>query len=447
VRLFWKIFLSFWFLVTTLTMVVLVTNWNRRSDRYDYFRQQQIALVANSTAFAVAEYEREGPPGLEHALARINQRINGELWVLDEKRRPIQGGELPAELRPALTMAQDVTREDETMFVRLPFEHEGKRYLALARLKMRKPLPLPFFRDPAVQVPLGVLLSSLVCFVLARWIARPVSALRKSAQRISQGDLEARVDAKYEGRDEMGQLTRDFNQMAERLQQTLASQQRMFADVSHELRSPLSRLTLALELAKQRSGPEAASALERIEIETERLNELVRQILRLAKLEAGVFEDRYEVVSVAEMLGQVARDAEIEANAKQCAVRVKNEVSALVEGDADVLRSALENVVRNAIQHSPSQGEIELVQRKAGSSSVAIEIADRGPGVRPEDLAKMFQPFYRSNHSRQTPTGVGLGLAIAERAVVAHRGSIRAANREQTGLKVEIRLPMYGIES
>jgi signal transduction histidine kinase len=128
-------------------------------------------------------------------------------------------------------------------------------------------------------------------------------------------------------------------------------------------------------------------------------------------------------------------------------VLLKNEVSALVEGDADVLRSALENVVRNAIQHSPAQSQIELVQRKAGNSSVAIEVADRGPGVKPEDLGRMFQPFYRGDHSRQTPTGVGLGLAIAERAVVAHKGSIRAANREQTGLKVEIRLPMYGIES
>ncbi|HSE49437.1 MAG TPA: ATP-binding protein [Terriglobales bacterium] len=446
-RLFWKIFLSFWLLVTTLVIVVLVTNWNRRSDRYDYFRQQQIALVGNSTDFAVAEYERDGAPGLEHALSRINTRINGELWILDDNNRPIQGGELPKAIQPALTMADDVTARGEELLVRLPFEHEGKRYMALARLRMRKPPPLPFFRDPAAQIPLGVLLSSIVCFVLARWIARPVSALRRSAQRISEGELDARVDGKYEGRDELGQLTRDFNLMAERLQQTLASQQRMFADVSHELRSPLSRLTLALELAKQRSGPAAATALERIEIETERLNELVQQILRLAKLEAGVFRDRYEVLSVTEMLDQVAKDAEIEATAKQCAVVLKNEVSALVEGDADVLRSALENVVRNAIQHSPAASQIELVQRKAGSSSVAIEVADRGPGVKPEDLGRMFQPFYRGDHSRQTPTGVGLGLAIAERAVVAHRGSIRAANREQTGLKVEIRLPMYGIES
>ena len=187
-RLFWKIFLSFWLLVTTLVIVVLVTNWNRRSDRFDYFRQQQIALVGNSTDFAVAEYEREGAPGLEHALSRINTRINGELWILDDNSRPIQGGELPKAIQPALTMTDDVTASRDELLVRLPFEHEGKRYMALARLRMRKPPPLPFFRDPAAQIPLGVLLSSIVCFVLARWIARPVSALRRSAQRISPAD-------------------------------------------------------------------------------------------------------------------------------------------------------------------------------------------------------------------------------------------------------------------
>jgi signal transduction histidine kinase len=445
--LFWKIFLSFWLLVTALVIVILVTNSNRRNDRFDYFRQQQIALVGNSTDYAVAEYERSGPAGLQAALHRINERIRGELWILDEKRQPLQGGALPPEIAAGLAAPDDVTTSEQFMLVRAPFEHEGKHYLALARLRVTRPPRVPPFRDLALQIPLGILLSSFICFVLAKYIARPVSSLRVAAQRISQGDLEARVDPKFEGADELGQLTRDFNQMAARLQATLASQQRMFADVSHELRSPLSRLTLALELAKQRSGPAAATALERIEIETERLNDLVQQVLRLAKLEAGVFHDRYEVLSVTEILGQVAADAEIEANAKQCSVVLRNEVSALVEGDADVLRSAIENVIRNAIQHSPSQGQIDLVQRKAGNSSVAIEVADRGPGVRTEELGKLFQPFYRSDHSRQTPTGVGLGLAIAERAVIAHRGSIRAANREQAGLRVEIRLPMYGTES
>jgi signal transduction histidine kinase len=189
----------------------------------------------------------------------------------------------------------------------------------------------------------------------------------------------------------------------------------------------------------------------------------VQQVLRLAKLEAGVISDQHEVVSLTEVLGEIAADAEIEANAKHCSVVVKNEVSALVEGDAAVLRSALENVVRNAIEYSPQEGKIELVQRKCGARTVAIEIADSGPGVAQEELTKMFEPFYRADGARvdgarsdaarsdaartRRGGGVGLGLAIAERAVIAHHGSIRAANREQSGLRIEIRLPLYGVET
>jgi signal transduction histidine kinase len=184
-------------------------------------------------------------------------------------------------------------------------------------------------------------------------------------------------------------------------------------------------------------------------------------VLRLAKLESGVISDKHEVVSLTEVLGEIVADAEIEASAKHCSVMLKNEINALVEGDADVLRSAIENVVRNAIEHSPQQCQIELVQRRCGARSVAIEVADSGPGVATEELTKMFEPFFRSDSARsdsarsdavranggRRSTGVGLGLAIAERAVKAHHGSIRAANREQSGLSIEIRLPLFGVET
>ena len=460
--LFWKIFLSFWLLITALVLVLVITVSNRKNDRFDFFRVHQLALVSNSSDYAVAEYERGGAAGMAAAMKKINERIRGELWIVNDKNVPIQGGVLPAEMAPALTMPDDVTSQEKISLVRVAFEHEGKHYQALARLQTSRPPRVPPGLELAIQIPLAVLVSSLICFLLARYIARPVTALRRAAQRIAEGDLEARADTRFEGGDELGELTRDFNQMAARLEATLIAQQRMFADVSHELRSPLSRLTLALELAKQRSGPAAATALERIEIETGRLNNLVQQVLRLAKLESGVISDKHEVVSLTEVLGEVAADAEIEANAKQCAVVLKNEVSALVEGDADVLRSAIENVVRNAIEYSPPNGQIDLLQRKSGPRTVSIEVADMGPGVATEELTKMFEPFYRLDGARQDgarsdgggdgararrSNGVGLGLAIAERAVVAHHGTIRAVNGEKSGLRIEIRLPLFGVES
>jgi two-component system sensor histidine kinase CpxA len=447
--LFWKIFISFWLLITALVLVLVITVQNRRNERFDLFRAQQVALVSSSSDYAVAEFEHDGAEGLTAAMKKIGPRIRGELWIVNDAKRPIQGGELPREFGSLLTMKDDVsTEEDKFVLVRVPFEHEGKQYRALARLRMTRSPRVPPGQDLVIQIPLAILISSFICFVLARYIARPVTSLRVAAQRIARGELDARADARFEGRDELGELTRDFNQMASRLEATLSAQQRMFADVSHELRSPLSRLTLALELAKQRSGPAAATALERIEIETGRLNDLVQQVLRLAKLESGVISDKHEVVSLTEVLGEIAADAEIEANAKQIEVVLKNEVSALVEGDAAVLRSAIENVVRNAIEYSPQQGQIELVQRQCGARTVAIEVADRGPGVAAEELTKMFEPFYRSDATRSRRSGgVGLGLAIAERAVVAHHGSIRAANREQSGLRIEIRLPLFGLET
>lgn len=446
--LFWRIFLSFWLLVTGLAVVILVTNSNRKNDRFDRFRQQQIALISNSSDYAVAEYEHNGTVGLGQALGKINTRIHGELWIVDEKRQPIQGGVLPPEIAAALTMPDDVTTEDTYLLVRVPFEHEGKNYQALAKLNMPRPPRTPPGQELTLQILLAIAISSVICFVLARYIARPVTSLRVAAQRIAEGDLQARAHPSFEGNDELGALTRDFNRMAARLEATLIAQQRMFADVSHELRSPMSRMTLALELAKQRSGPQAASALERIEIEIGRMNALVEQLLKLAKLETGTVQDRQEIISMTEMLSHVAADAEIEANAKQCAVVLKNEIRALVEGDADVLRSAIENVVRNAIQYSPEKSRIDLVQRRDGPGKVIVEVADCGPGVSNEELQKLFEPFYRADVSRTRRTaGVGLGLAIAERAVVAHHGSIRAANREKSGLIVEIKLPMYGIET
>ena len=446
--LFWKIFLSFWLLVTGLAVVILVTNSNRKNDRFDRFRAQQTALIANSSDYAVAEYEHNGADGLGQALGKINTRIHGELWIVNEKNEPIQGGVLPPEIASAASMADDVTSLDTYMLVRVPFEHEGKKYNALAKLNMPKPPRTPPGQELTLQILLAIAISSVICFVLARYIARPVTSLRVAAQRIAEGDLQARAHPGFEGNDELGALTRDFNRMAARLEATLTAQQRMFADVSHELRSPLSRLTLALELAKQRSGPQAQSSLERIEIEIGRMNTLVGQLLKLAKLETGAVQERQEVISMTEMLNHVAADAEIEANAKSCSVVLKNEVRALVEGDAEVLRSAIENVVRNAIQYSPEKSVIDLVQRSNGPGKVIVEVADQGPGVSTEELQKMFEPFYRADVARTRRTGgVGLGLAIAERAVAAHHGSIRAANREKSGLVVEIKLPLYGIET
>jgi two-component system sensor histidine kinase CpxA len=209
--LFWKIFLSFWLLITALVLVLVITVSNRRNERFDLVRAQQVAVVSSSSDYAVAEFEHNGAAGLAAAMKKIGPRIRGELWVVDQDKRPLQGGELPAEIAAALTMTEEVstTPDDKFVLVRVPFEHEGKSYQALARLRALRPPRVPPGQELAIQIPLAILISSLICFVLARYIARPVTSLRVAAQRIARGDLEARADPRFEGRDELGELTRD----------------------------------------------------------------------------------------------------------------------------------------------------------------------------------------------------------------------------------------------
>jgi two-component system sensor histidine kinase CpxA len=240
---------------------------------------------------------------------------------------------------------------------------------------------------------------------------------------------------------------RDFDAMAERIETLLKAQSRLLNDISHELRSPLARLNVALGLARQRANVESADMLDRIELEASRLNELIGRILTLARLEDGEQIVPQTPVALDEIVTSVTEDAEFEAQARRCHVRTSiPEGDWKVRGNPSLLHSAVENVVRNAIrytQEGTSVG-IELTsEAKAGAREAVLRVSDSGPGVPGEALAKLFEPFYRLDDARGRQTGgVGLGLAITERAVRFHGGKVAASNRDSGGLVVEIRLPL-----
>jgi two-component system sensor histidine kinase CpxA len=235
--------------------------------------------------------------------------------------------------------------------------------------------------------------------------------------------------------------------MAGRLELLVRAQSRLLNDISHELRSPLARLNVALGLARQRSGPESASMLERIELEASRLNELIGRLLTLARLEDGEKRVPATPVLLDEVVLNVTEDAEFEAQARHCHVR--SEIQAwnwAVRGEDSLLHSAIENVVRNAIRYTREGSTVEIrLERKnspAGAEAV-VGVADCGSGVPEDALEKLFQPFYRLDDDRGRQTGgVGLGLAITERAVRFHGGRVAAFNRAEGGLLVEIHLPL-----
>jgi two-component system sensor histidine kinase CpxA len=293
-------------------------------------------------------------------------------------------------------------------------------------------------------------------------VASPVTRLRQAVQSLAAGDLSARAGAPVRGRgDELTELMRDFDRMAERIEGLVESQSRLLKDVSHELRSPLARLSVALGLARQRATPEIESSLNRIEMEADRLNQLIQRLLTIARLESGSDGLHKTAISLRELVEQVAYDAEYETPGRGCRVTAPSDRAPtaaehkeeheydqyLVEADPDLLRSAVENVVRNATRYT-AEGttvEVRLERQQAAHNTdgeIIVRVLDSGPGVPDEALKKIFEPFYRLDDARNRQTGgAGLGLSIADRAIRLHGGQLHASNRNEGGLEVEIRIP------
>jgi len=289
--------------------------------------------------------------------------------------------------------------------------------------------------------------GGLVCLGLAWRLTAPLRRLRTAAQRLAGGDLTARVGTgPVKGRDEIAALGRDFDLMAGRIEELMTAQRHLLRDISHELRSPLARLNVALELARQRSGEETRSALDRIGREAERLNDLIGQLLTLTQLESGGDRIAREPVSLTHLVQAIAADANFEAQTRQRTVRAVVDDELTVQGSEEMLRQGIENVVRNAVRYTAESTHVDIsVSRRRGDSGDAavIRIRDHGPGVPEHALSQLFLPFYRVADARDRQTGgTGIGLAITERAVRLHKGTVTAANAPDGGLIVEIALPV-----
>ncbi|HEX2198102.1 MAG TPA: ATP-binding protein, partial [Burkholderiales bacterium] len=289
---------------------------------------------------------------------------------------------------------------------------------------------------PWVLVAAGALASLAASALLAWYFARPIRHLRWAFRAAAEGRLETRVRPLMRGRrDEIADLGGDFDAMAQQLQKLVAAQRRLLHDVSHELRSPLARLQAAVGLIRQDPGRLEAS-LERIEREVARLDALVGEVLTLARLEGGTAAGAVATVDLADLVANVAADARFEAEAAGRGVRLDSIEELQVPGRAELLHRAVENVVRNAVKHTGAGTTVEIgLSRTAHQAQLSVR--DRGPGVGAEHLERIFEPFYRAGSS-----GFGLGLAIAQRAILAHGGTIRAQNAPEGGLLVEIQLPL-----
>ncbi|MGA8272398.1 MAG: ATP-binding protein [Candidatus Sulfotelmatobacter sp.] len=447
--LFLKIFLSFWVaLALFVVLAILVTLVFRpRSATWE-------ALRATAMNDAVNAYEEGGSHQLRQYLESLEATQHVRVYLFNENGEEVSHRGAPDW---AIRIAAGGSRSprDGVVFPPPPVQRDSRassdgkhRYTLVMGLP---PGPRVFFGPRGMPIPgliILVLSSGLVCYFLAWYMTKPVARLRAATQQLAAGDLTARAgNPKSRRRDEIAGLVRDFDAMAGRLEGLVKAQSRLLNDISHELRSPLARLNVALGLARQRSGPESASMLERIELEASRLNELIGRLLTLARLEDGEQRVPPTPVLLDEVVLNVAEDAEFEAQARHCHVRSSiPDGDWGVRGEASLLHSAIENVVRNAIRYTREGTTVEIhLKRKDGSkgAEAIVSVTDCGSGVPVDALEKLFQPFYRLDDDRGRQTGgVGLGLAITERAVRFHGGQVAAFNRSEGGLLIEIHLPL-----
>ena len=281
--------------------------------------------------------------------------------------------------------------------------------------------------------------------LLAWYVAKPIRSLREAFDAAAAGDLERRIAGRVGTRnDELADLGRDFDRMASRLQTSMEGQRRLLHDVSHEMRSPLARLQAAVGILRQQPE-QAAAMIARIEDETARIDQLVGELLTLSRLEAGEWVSEEEEVDLHELIAEVVRDANFETQAQGRQVIWEERASALIRGRPELLHSAIENLVRNALKHAPESRRVWVETTvEPQPSRYRIRVLDEGSGVAEHELPNLFAPFFRGNGSHPGNDGYGLGLAIARRSVEAHGGTIRAANRPGGGLCVEIVLPLPG---
>jgi two-component system sensor histidine kinase CpxA len=303
------------------------------------------------------------------------------------------------------------------------------------------------------QLPVAIAVGGATTFVLVLLFTQPLVKLRKAARELAQGNLRTRVaepasQSKLFQGDEFHALVHDFNHMAERLESLVGAQKLLLRDVSHELRSPLARLNVALELAREDADPETKTEphLTRIERETERLSKLIGQLLTLSSMEAIDHLNNFESVSLNKLIEQMIPDAQYEAQQRRCSVFFHADAECVIPGSGELLYRAIENVLRNSIRYTEenSEVEIQLVAAPEEESRVAVlEISDHGPGIPEEEIRSIFQPFYRVDPARSAETGgFGVGLAIAERAVKLHDGEMRAFNRAGGGTTVRMNFPL-----
>lgn len=380
---------------------------------------------------AEAAYHRGGKAALAEFMESLNRIFTGSHYLLDAQGNDLVTGENRSWLLPPAPATRSRTRSNGHWIIthRSP---DGKYWFAGVGLAYRLHIYtfLPYYF-------LVIGATAALCWLAAVGVVLPIRRIAGTIALFGQGDLTVRVKTRRE--DEVGQLGRSFNQMAERLERLIVSERRLLGDISHELRSPLARLKFAVKLA--RTSADSKAALDRIERDVDRIAALVSDIVEITFVEGDPALRGTENVPISAVLDEVVRDCSVEAEIRGCTIELAGSIAGEVLGSRELLRRAIENVLRNAVRYSPQRRAVEVTVTEKDQSA-EIVVRDYGPGVPEETLVRIFDPFFRVEEARDSNGGgSGLGLSIAKRAVLAHHGTIVAENA-RPGLRVRIAVPL-----
>jgi signal transduction histidine kinase len=422
-----------WALVTITLCVVGILATGKALHRPDEHEgdptKHLLIMLAEDVG---ASYESGGVPGLQAHLDQLRGRLPGEWFLIDSDGRDLVDGSARYAVStvPGKGKFEMSGQPDGRLAAVIDVDEGRHRFVWLLEPWFRFPSPWPF-------VGVVVAINTAMASVLALYVSVPLRRLRRVMDRFGKGDLAARVGSRRS--DELGIVSREFDLLADRVETLVTAERRLLRDVSHELGAPLTRLDLAIGLAMRRKEP--GPFLERIRREQQRLAELVAELLHLTRVEGDPASRIRSTVRPAELLRTLVEECSIEAEENECRLVIESRFDGWIPGDPELLRRAIENVLRNAIRHAPAGSPVEL-SLSASATHVRIDVQDRGPGVPPAHLDEIFEPFFRVGDDRSRESGgVGLGLAIARRSIAIHGGEISARNGNP-GLIVEVLLPV-----
>ena len=449
--LYWKIFLSFW-LATIL--IIITTAWiiSEITQKSSIPASERVFMDSYANA-AVATFESGRREALEKWLQQTGTARQMTLYLL------ISNGEIISVQPPpdivkeiAANLTQEKLDDGLLKFGDIIVSHEilstsgnAYRLVAVSEKPLAHFVEIPW-ASLSIRIIIAIVISGLICYLLSIYLTKPLRSLKMAAKSIARGKLNTRVGP-FIGhyRDELYELTGEFNRMAEELEALINSKERLLQDISHELRSPLARLLVAIELGRKKTNNHAEPEFARMELECIRLNKLISEILEFTRLDKAATPLSKVSLNLNDLILQIIDDAHFEINNEHAHLKLVADKIYSIQANERLIHRAFENIIRNALHYSMPSPEITIfLNHSTLDESIDIDIQDNGPGVPDQQLETIFNPFYRVDWSREKKTGgYGLGLAIASQAIHLHKGNIKAVNRtDHSGLIIKINLPV-----